>query len=317
MLLHLACVHTGELVVLSCLAHSDSFMWPSSKSSHVFTCRPAGGCHSRVVASIHLITVDAGLLLGCCRAVILKAAVILNVSCVSTHVTKPKKARCFASQAVRPHRVVTAWTAARIAIPVQLMPPTLCPLPTPTAKGFVPGYILLEPSCLPIRRWLRWLTFGWPKLILCYWSFSPSVGQKLVGQVFLVGGHLAYSRLVPVQVGWHHGAGRHKVLVTHWCVSHQVHSGGKPFSGLVLASFLASFGTRDLRPTWGLGSNAVIIDWLAEAEPAGEWIWCFLKKSAIWPQKLVAEILSWDVNQNPIDLWPKHALIMRSHCVLN
>ena len=26
------------------------------------------GCLSRVVASIHLITVDAGLLLGCCRA---------------------------------------------------------------------------------------------------------------------------------------------------------------------------------------------------------------------------------------------------------
>lgn len=74
-------------------------------------------------------------------AVILKATVILNVSCVSTHVTKPKKARCSASQAVRPHRVVSAWTAARIAIPVQLMPPTLCPLPTPTAtKVFPPRF---------------------------------------------------------------------------------------------------------------------------------------------------------------------------------
>ena len=175
------------------------------------------------------------------------------------------------------------------------------PLPTPTAKGFVPGYILLEPSCLPIRRWLRWLTFGWPKLILCYWSFSPSVGQKLVGQVFLVGGHLAYSRLVPVQVGWHHGAGRHKVLVTHWCVSHQVHSGGKPFSGLVLVSFLASFGTRDLRPTWGLGSNALIMDWLAEAERAGEWIWCFFWRGTQfghrnWLQKYWVEICDQNIH---------------------
>ena len=52
-----------------------SFMWPSSKSSHVFTCRPAGGRLSRVVASIHLITVHAGLQLGCCRA---DAGLLLN-----------------------------------------------------------------------------------------------------------------------------------------------------------------------------------------------------------------------------------------------
>ena len=42
-----------------------------------------------------------------------------------------------------------------------------------------------------------------------------------------------------------------------------------------------------------------------------------LKKSTIWPQKWVAEVLSWDVNQNPIDLLPMHTWIMRSHGVLN
>ena len=41
----------------------------------MFTCRPAGGCLSRVVASIHLITVDAGLQLGCCWA---DAGLLLN-----------------------------------------------------------------------------------------------------------------------------------------------------------------------------------------------------------------------------------------------
>ena len=47
-----------------------SFIGPSSKSVEQihFIYRPARGCHSRVVASSHLITVDAGLLLGCCRA---------------------------------------------------------------------------------------------------------------------------------------------------------------------------------------------------------------------------------------------------------
>ena len=39
------------------------------------TCHPAAGNHSRVVASIHLITVDAGLLLGYCRA---DAGLLLN-----------------------------------------------------------------------------------------------------------------------------------------------------------------------------------------------------------------------------------------------
>ena len=35
-----------------------------------------------------------------------------------------------------------------------------------------------------------------------------------------------------------------------------------------------------------------------------------LNKSTIWPQKLVAEVLSSDVNQNPIDLLPMHAAYM-------
>ena len=52
------------------LVMPGSFMWPSSKSSHV-----SGGCLSRVVASIHPITVDAGLQLGCCRA---DAGLLLN-----------------------------------------------------------------------------------------------------------------------------------------------------------------------------------------------------------------------------------------------
>ena len=61
--------------------------------------------------------------------------------------------------------------------------------------------------------------------------------------------------------------------------------------GLFLASFLASFGTRDLGPTWGLRSNVLKMDWLVDADPAGEFdaLW---KKSTIWPQKFVAEVLS-------------------------
>ena len=42
-----------------------------------------------------------------------------------------------------------------------------------------------------------------------------------------------------------------------------------------------------------------------------------LKNSTIWPQKLAAEIMSWDANQNPIDLSPKHTWITLSHCVLS
>ena len=44
----------------------------------------------------------------------------------------------------------------------------------------------------------------------------------------------------------------------------------KLFSGLVLASCLASFGTRDLRPMWGPSSHVLTIDWLADADPALE-----------------------------------------------
>ena len=60
-----------------CFVMPGSFMWPSSKSAEQihFICRPARGCHSRVLASIHLITVDAGLLLGYCRA---DAGLLLN-----------------------------------------------------------------------------------------------------------------------------------------------------------------------------------------------------------------------------------------------
>ena len=66
----------------------------------------------------------------------------------------------------------------------------------------------------------------------------------------------------------------------------------KLFSGLVLASILASFGTRDVRTTWGPSSNVLMIDWLVDA---GAQLWILmlsLKKSTIWPQKLVAEVLS-------------------------
>ena len=52
-----------------------SFMWPSSKSSHVFACRRAERFLTRVVASIHLITGGARLQLGRCRA---DAGLLLN-----------------------------------------------------------------------------------------------------------------------------------------------------------------------------------------------------------------------------------------------
>ena len=63
------------LVNLFFFVMPGSFMWLPSKSSHVFTCRLPGGCLSRVVASIHQITIDAGLQLGCCRA---DAGLLLN-----------------------------------------------------------------------------------------------------------------------------------------------------------------------------------------------------------------------------------------------
>ena len=57
-MLYLACVYTGELVFLSCLAHSCDLRANPVTCLHVALPR---GCLSRVVASIHLITVDAGL----------------------------------------------------------------------------------------------------------------------------------------------------------------------------------------------------------------------------------------------------------------
>ena len=71
-MLHLACVYTGELVFLSCLAHSCDLRANPVTCLHVAL---PGGCLSRVVALIHLITVDAGLQLGCCRA---NAGLLLN-----------------------------------------------------------------------------------------------------------------------------------------------------------------------------------------------------------------------------------------------
>ena len=58
MLLHLACAYNGELVFLSCLAHSCDLR------ANPVTCLQV----ALPVASIHLITVDAGLQLGCCWA---------------------------------------------------------------------------------------------------------------------------------------------------------------------------------------------------------------------------------------------------------
>ena len=62
--------------------------------SRVYMSPCRGGCLSRVVASIHLVTVDAGLQLGCCRAdaglllngcgISLRAACTLLLSCCQT-----------------------------------------------------------------------------------------------------------------------------------------------------------------------------------------------------------------------------------------
>ena len=112
-----------------------------------------GGCLSRVVASIHLFTVDAGLLLGCCRA----DAVLLLSGCR-----------------------ISPWAACELLL-----------------------RLLLETCCQAGGKLLRKLK-GFPKL----------------------------------------------------------------FSGLVRASFLASFGTRNLRPTCGLCSNV----------PAGEFDALFEEK---------------------------------------
>ena len=57
---------------LSCLAHSCDLRANPVTCLHVAL---PGGCLSRLVASIHLITVDAGLRLGCCRA---DAGLLLN-----------------------------------------------------------------------------------------------------------------------------------------------------------------------------------------------------------------------------------------------
>ena len=65
------CLHWWTFF-LSCLAHSCDLR------ANPVTCLQValpGGCLSRVVASIHLITVDAGLQLGCCRA---DAGLLLN-----------------------------------------------------------------------------------------------------------------------------------------------------------------------------------------------------------------------------------------------
>ena len=90
-MLHLACVYTGELVFWSRLAHSCDLRVNPVTCLHVAL---PGGCLSRVVASIHPITVDAGLQLGCCRAdaglllngcgISLRAACTLLLSCCQT-----------------------------------------------------------------------------------------------------------------------------------------------------------------------------------------------------------------------------------------
>ena len=76
---------------MSCLAHSCDLRANPVTCLHVAL---PGGCLSRVVASIHPITVDAGLQLGCCRAdaglllngcgISLRAACTLLLSCCQT-----------------------------------------------------------------------------------------------------------------------------------------------------------------------------------------------------------------------------------------
>ena len=59
------CLHWCFFFCLSCLAH------PCDLRVNPITCLHVAlpeGCPSRVAASIHLIIVDAGLQLGCCRA---------------------------------------------------------------------------------------------------------------------------------------------------------------------------------------------------------------------------------------------------------
>ena len=71
---------------------------------------------------------------------------------------------------------------------------------------------------------------------------------------------------------------------------------------------------RNLWSKTYLGAQFKCTGWLRQNH-LGNLMLC-LKKSTVWPQKVVAEILSWDVNQNPVDLLPKHTWIMRLHGVL-
>ena len=72
-MLHLACVYTGEIVFLSCLADSCDLRANPVTCLHVAL--PGSTFLEYIVALIHLITVDAGLQLSCCRA---NAGLLLN-----------------------------------------------------------------------------------------------------------------------------------------------------------------------------------------------------------------------------------------------
>ena len=81
-------LYTGELVFLSCLAHSCD-LW-----ANPVTCLHLalpGGCLPRVVASIHLFAADAGLQLGCCRA---DARLLLNGCGISSRAAWKLLLRC-------------------------------------------------------------------------------------------------------------------------------------------------------------------------------------------------------------------------------